>query len=110
MHSADGLDAEEIGELVRAARAGKSREFGQLVEAFQRPIYALAYRMLRNHADADDVAAARQVITFDAKLPSHIHPAQHIEWNGTPSVSANYSAFRDAVRARLEALVDELEK
>jgi protein-tyrosine-phosphatase len=59
---------------------------------------------------ADDVAAARQVITFDAKLPSHIHPAQHIEWNGTPSVSANYSAFRDAVRARVEALVDELAK
>ena len=56
MHSADGLDSEDIQELVRAARAGKSREFGQLVEAFQRPIYALAYRMMRNHADADDVA------------------------------------------------------
>ncbi len=56
MHSADGLDAQAMEALLSAARAGKSREFGRLVEAFQRPIYALAYRMLRDHADADDVA------------------------------------------------------
>ena len=60
--------------------------------------------------EAADLAAARQVITFDVKLPSRLHPVQHSEWNSTPSVSPDYGAFRDAVRARVEALVSELAK
>jgi hypothetical protein len=58
--------------------------------------------------EAADLTAASQVITFDVTLPGRLHPAEHSEWNGTPSVSANYSAFRDAVRSRVEVLVREL--
>jgi protein-tyrosine-phosphatase len=57
---------------------------------------------------AADVADANRVITFDVKLPSHLDPAQHLEWNNTPSPSASYGAYRDAVRTRVEALVSEL--
>lgn len=42
--------------LVEAARRGDRDAFGQLVDAFQRPVYALAFRMLGNADDAEDAA------------------------------------------------------
>ncbi len=42
--------------LVEAARAGDNRAYGQLVEAYQRRVYALAFGMLRHREDAWDVA------------------------------------------------------
>lgn len=42
--------------LVEAARAGDNRAYGQLVEAYQRRVYALAFGMLRHKDDAWDVA------------------------------------------------------
>ena len=43
-------------ELVRRFQAGEEGAFDQLVEAHRREIYRLAYRLLGNHADADDLA------------------------------------------------------
>ena len=43
-------------ELVRRFQDGDEGAFDQLVEAHRREIYRLAYRLLGNHADADDVA------------------------------------------------------
>jgi RNA polymerase sigma-70 factor (ECF subfamily) len=42
--------------LVEAARAGDNRAYGQLVETYQRRVYALAFGMLRHREDAWDVA------------------------------------------------------
>lgn len=43
-------------ELVRRFQAGEDRAFDLLVEAHRRDVYRLAYRLLGNHADADDLA------------------------------------------------------
>jgi RNA polymerase sigma-70 factor, ECF subfamily len=42
--------------LVRAARDGDQEAFGELVRKYQGKIYSLAYGMVGNHADADDLA------------------------------------------------------
>jgi RNA polymerase sigma-70 factor (ECF subfamily) len=41
---------------VQEARAGNQQAFGQLVEAYQRPVYNLTYRMLGNPQEAEDAA------------------------------------------------------
>ncbi len=43
-------------ELVRASRNGDQEAFGELVRKYQGKIYSLAYGMVGNHADADDLA------------------------------------------------------
>ena len=43
-------------ELVRASRDGDQGAFGELVRRYQGKIYSLAYGMVGNHADADDLA------------------------------------------------------
>ncbi len=43
-------------ELIRAARAGDEDAFGELVRKYQAKIYSLAYGMVGNHSDADDLA------------------------------------------------------
>jgi len=43
-------------EQVRRFQAGDGSAFDCLVEAHQREVYRLAYRLLGNHADADDLA------------------------------------------------------
>ncbi len=41
---------------VRAAREGNKQAFNRLVEAYQRPVYNLSYRMLSNAQEAEDAA------------------------------------------------------
>ena len=59
-------------ELVRAALAGRSEAFGTLVERYDRAVYHLAYRTMRNQDEARDVAqeaffkAFRSLRTFKA--------------------------------------------
>lgn len=43
-------------QLVRTARAGDQNAFGELVRKYQDRIYSLAYGMVGNHSDADDLA------------------------------------------------------
>ena len=60
-------------ELLRAARAGNPDAFGTLVERHQRRIYRLALHMLKNEAEAEDVAqdtfirAYRALDRFDGR-------------------------------------------
>ena len=49
------LNERDLG-LVRRFQAGDDRAFDELVQAHRREIYRLAYRLLGNHADADDLA------------------------------------------------------
>jgi RNA polymerase sigma-70 factor (ECF subfamily) len=42
--------------LIDRARAGDARAFEEIVRTYQRPVYGLAMRFLRDHDDADDVA------------------------------------------------------
>jgi protein-tyrosine-phosphatase len=56
----------------------------------------------------NDVLSAQLVVTLGAELPHYAMPARRAEWNDTPSVSADYSAARDSIRAHVESLVNEL--
>jgi RNA polymerase sigma-70 factor (ECF subfamily) len=47
---------EAVRALVRAAAAGDTSAFRRLVEMHMRAIYAVGFRILGNHDDADDVA------------------------------------------------------
>ena len=56
---------------IEAARGGDRDAFGRLVQAYQRPVYNLTYRMLGNAEEAEDAAqevfirAYRKLDTFD---------------------------------------------
>jgi RNA polymerase sigma-70 factor (ECF subfamily) len=44
-----------LTELVRAAQAGEREAFGQLLGRYERAVYAVAYRRLGNHAEAQEL-------------------------------------------------------
>ncbi|MEK6234952.1 MAG: sigma-70 family RNA polymerase sigma factor [Planctomycetales bacterium] len=50
------MNKEQITEFVIAAQAGDRQAFGQLVEAFQQTVIAIAMRRLGNHAEAQELA------------------------------------------------------
>ena len=49
------LETSEL-ELVLAAQQGDREAFGQLVERYERAVYATAFRRLNNHAEAQELA------------------------------------------------------
>jgi len=53
-------------DLVRAAQAGDSRAFGEIVTRYQRAIYRVAYGFTRIPADADDLAQETFVRAYQA--------------------------------------------
>lgn len=59
---------------IEAARQGDKSAFGRLVEAYQRPVFNLTYRMLRQQEEAEDAAqetflrAYRKLNSYD---PAH---------------------------------------
>ena len=66
MQQAFDADPEGMAARVRAAQAGDAAAFRDLVEACMRGIYALGYRMLGNHEDADDVAQETFIRAWEA--------------------------------------------
>jgi len=54
--ASESAKAEEVLVRARAARDGDAAAFRWLVEHHMRAVYALAYRFMRDHDDADDVA------------------------------------------------------
>jgi RNA polymerase sigma-70 factor (ECF subfamily) len=60
-----GRDAEELA-LIRRCVAGDAEAFRPLVTRYQRIVFSVAFRLLGNRADADDVAQQAFVDAFDA--------------------------------------------
>jgi RNA polymerase sigma-70 factor (ECF subfamily) len=58
-------EAPTDGELVRKARRGDERAFGQLVERYQRPAYAVALSVTGRHEDAEDAAQEAFLVALD---------------------------------------------
>jgi RNA polymerase sigma-70 factor (ECF subfamily) len=53
-------------DLIRAAQAGESKAFGEIVRRYQRAIYRVAYGFTRVPADADDLAQETFVRAYRA--------------------------------------------
>jgi len=59
---------------------------------------------------AQDVEEAYKVVTFDCSVPAEKSSDLTIEWNGTPSISKDYDAARDAIKSNVEQLIGSLKK
>lgn len=57
---------------------------------------------------ARDTAGAARVVTFDVKLPIDVPAATLRNWSDVPAFSDGYDAARNDIRARVEALLQEL--
>lgn len=49
------LQTDDCAQLVLAAQAGDRNAFGKLAERFERTVYAVAFRRLGNHAEAQEL-------------------------------------------------------
>jgi RNA polymerase sigma-70 factor (ECF subfamily) len=69
------VDPQEEQDWLLQAQKGDSQAFSHLVEAYQRPVYNLCYRMLGNAEDAEDASqetflrAFRSIRQFDPSRP-----------------------------------------
>lgn len=53
-------------ELVSEARRGREQAYRELVERYERPVFSLVYRMVRDRATAEDLAQEAFVRAFQA--------------------------------------------
>lgn len=60
------LDKAAEGDLVRQAQQGNTAAFGQLVARYQRVVFQIAYRLIRNRQEAEDVAQDTFVKAYQA--------------------------------------------
>ena len=59
---------------------------------------------------AQDIEKAHKVITFDCTIPSEKKLNLKEEWNGTPSISKDYDVARNAIKKKVEQLVETFKK
>lgn len=82
------------------ARQGDKAAFGQLIEAYQRPVYNLAYRMLNNSGEAEE-AAQEAFIRAYTRLESYNPAHKFSTW--MLSITSNYCI--DLIRKRRALLL-----
>jgi len=63
--------SKEIAELVAEFLKGDDRAFAEIVRRFQRKIYSLAFQMLGNHLDADEVVQETFVRVYNKRKELH---------------------------------------
>ncbi len=77
------------------ARNGNKEAFGKIIEAYQRPVYNLAYRMLSNSGEAEE-AAQEAFIRAYTRLDSYNPAHKFSTW--LLSITSNYCI--DQIRKR----------
>lgn len=82
------------------ARRGDKNAFGQLIEAYQGPVYNLAYRMLGNSGEAEE-AAQEAFIRAYTRLDSYDPAHKFSTW--LLSITSNYCI--DQIRKRRAVLL-----
>ena len=82
------------------ARQGDKAAFGKLIEAYQTPVYNLAYRMLNNSAEAEE-AAQEAFIRAYTRLDSYSPAHKFSTW--MLSITSNYCI--DLIRKRRAVLL-----
>ena len=86
----DSVTPQELAWLTQAQR-GDVNAFVQLVEAYKRPVYNLAYRMLGNATDAED-ATQETFLRMYAKLHTYRPERKLASW--VLSIAAHYCIDR----------------
>ena len=92
------LNEEQI--WLEQARRGDQTAFGKLIEAYQRPVYNLAYRMLNNSGEAEE-AAQEAFIRAYTRLHTYNPDHKFSTW----MLSITYNYFIDLIRKRRELLL-----
>ncbi|GJM40899.1 MAG: RNA polymerase subunit sigma-24 [Ardenticatenaceae bacterium] len=83
------------------ARRGDKTAFGKIIEAYQRPVYNLAYRMLSNSGEAEE-AAQEAFIRAYTRLDSYNPNHKFSTW--LLSITSNYCI--DLIRKRRAILLN----
>ena len=91
-------DEEQV--WLERARQGDKAAFGQLIEAYQGPVYNLAYRMLGNRGEAEE-AAQEAFIRAYTKLHTYDPQRKFSTW--MLSIASNYCV--DLLRKRRALLL-----
>lgn len=89
---------------LRQARQGNQEAFGRLVEAYQGPVYNLAYRMLSNSAEAEE-AAQEAFIRMYTRLDTYDPTHKFSTW--VLSITSNYCIDLLRKRRALMLSIDE---
>jgi RNA polymerase sigma-70 factor, ECF subfamily len=92
------LNEEQI--WLEQARRGDKAAFGKLIEAYQRPVYNLAYRMLNNPGEAEE-AAQEAFIRAYTRLQTYNPDHKFSTW--MLSITSNYCI--DLIRKRRALLL-----
>lgn len=92
------LNEEQI--WLEQARRGDQTAFGKLIEAYQRPVYNLAYRMLNNSGEAEEAA---QEAFIRAYTRLHTYNPDHKFSTWMLSITSNYCI--DLIRKRRALLL-----
>jgi len=92
------LDDEQV--WLNQARRGDKDAFGQLIEAYQGPVYNLAYRMLGNSGEAEE-AAQEAFIRAYTRLDSYDPAHKFSTW--LLSITSNFCI--DQIRKRRAVLL-----
>ena len=92
------MDEEQV--WLDQARRGDKAAFGKIIEAYQRPVYNLAYRMLSNSGEAEE-AAQEAFIRAYTRLDSYNPNHKFSTW--LLSITSNYCI--DLIRKRRAILL-----
>jgi RNA polymerase sigma-70 factor (ECF subfamily) len=93
------LDEPELTELIRLSRLGDADAFDRLVRHFHRPIYNMAYRLLGDRDNAEDVLQETFIRAWDQlfRLKS---PALFFSWIRTIATRACWDRVKGQQRER----------
>ena len=86
---------------IEQALGGDRAAFGQLVQAFERPVYNLTYRMLGNPAEAED-AAQETFLRAYSKLATYQPERKFVNW--LLSIASHYCIDRLRRKSRAPQL------
>ncbi len=91
--------------LVRDLKAGKLEAFDQIVEIYQRKIYALAFNMTRNQMDAQDVAQ-EVLLSIYRKIDTFQGKSAFSSWVYRITLNASYMKLRNRKKEQYVSLDD----
>ncbi|MFQ5436110.1 MAG: RNA polymerase sigma factor [Anaerolineae bacterium] len=96
------MNAEQV--WLERARQGDKAAFGRLIEAYQKPVYNLAYRMLNNAGEAEE-AAQEAFIRAYTRLETYNPAHKFSTW--ILSITSNYCIDQIRKRRALLLSIDE---